>query len=239
MLVTYGMRLADSILALHEQILEVYVLEERDGQNVVIDEASKSGASLLADGMNQMGRNAPLSPSIILGAASQILQGSRPTKLVGILYLGGGVVLSPIDENRVLIASTTPSSLFEVMERITEFLPRITRSGLSATMNMVSSASQAEERVIAFLTNRSHHHPITSIRIDEVAYVNAEQLWNVNGSLQGRVRRKQFHLEMDGRDGSIVRFSSPSSTHLGMILIEVACLLAAAILLVWILYSKL
>ena len=77
------MNLAESILALHQEILEVYVIEERDGQSVVTDEASKSGASLLADGMNQMGRNAPLSPSIILGAAGQILQGSSPTRLVG------------------------------------------------------------------------------------------------------------------------------------------------------------
>lgn len=121
------MKLAESILTLHPDILEVYIIEERDGQNVVTDEASKSGASLLAEGMNQMGTNAPLSPSIILGAAGQILQGSKPTKLVGILYAGGGVIMSPLDESTLFVASTTPSSLFDVMRRIAESMPRITQ----------------------------------------------------------------------------------------------------------------
>lgn len=243
-----GVRLADSILALHEQILEVYILEERDGQNVVTDEASKSGASLLADGMNQMGRNGPLTPSIILGAASQILQGSRPTKLVGILYQGGGVIVSPIDNKSVLIASTTQSSLFEVMQEITEFLPRIISLGLGASVNsLVNSASQAEEKAIAFLTSGLHHHQRTSVRVDDVEYVKAEHLWNVDGALQALMRSKKFHLEVDGLDGSIVRFSSPSSTHSKgvSLLIEAACLVAATtllvaatILLVWILFTR-
>lgn len=236
----YAMRLANSILELHDQILEVYVLEERDGQNVITDEASRSGVSLLAEGMNQMGRNAPLSPSIILGAASQILQGSRPTKLVGILYLGGGVILSPIDEKNVLIASTTASSLFEVMKKISEFLPSIARKGSDGAVNAVNSVSQAEERTITFLTNRPNHPRTTSINVDEITYMSHEQLWHVNGSLQDGIRSKRFHLEMDARDGSIVKFSSPSSRNItGLIIIEVACLVAAAGLLVWILLSKL
>jgi hypothetical protein len=236
--VTHSLRLADSILALHEQILEVYVMEERDGQNVITDEASRSGASFLADGMSQMGRNAPLSPSIILGAASQILQGSRPTRLVGVLYQGGGVILSPIDENSLVLVSTTPSSLFEVMQKITDFLPRITRRGIGGMVNAVNSASEAEEKAIAFLTRGSRH--LASIRIHEVAYVNTDRVWNVNGSIQSRIRRKKFHLEVEGQDGSIVKFSSPDSMQFRkLLLIEFTSIVAAAILLVWILYSKL
>lgn len=231
------MKLAESILALHQEILEVYVIEERDGQSVVTDEASKSGASLLADGMNQMGRNAPLSPSIILGAAGQILQGSRPTKLVGILYSGGGVIMSPIDEGRLFIASTTPSSLFDVMRKITESLPRITQ-GFRGTVNAVNSASEAEERAIAFLTKRPQH-TYSSVYLDEVVYLNDDQLWSINGILQSRMRKKSFHIDVAAKDGAVLRFSSVTSmTRNYLLILEAACIAATA-LLAWILYTKL
>ena len=232
------MKLAESILALHPEILEVYVIEERDGQNVVTDEASKSGASLLADGMNQMGRNAPLSPSIILGATGQILQGSRPTKLVGILYSGGGVIMSPIDESKLFIASTTPSGLFDVMQKIAESLPRIIQ-GFGGMVNAVNSASEAEERAIAFLTRRSPEQSSSSVSIDEVTYLNTDQTWSINGSLQSRIRRRKFHIDVGARDGSILRFSSTRPlTPDYLLLLETACIAAAAALLVWLLFLK-
>jgi len=231
-------KLAESILALHPEILEVYVIEERDGQSVVTDESSKSGASLLADGMNQMGRNAPLSPSIILGAAGQILQGSRPTKLVGILYNGGGVIMSPIDEGRLFIASTTPSSLFDVMRKITESLPRITQ-GFRGTVNAVNSASEAEDIAIAFLTKKPQH-AYSGMHVDQVAYLNDAQLWSIDGSLQSRLRRKSFHMDVAAKDGSVLRFSSITSMSPNYLLIlEAACITAATALLAWILSTRL
>jgi hypothetical protein len=237
--VAYTVKLAESILALHPEILEVYIIEEKDGQNVVTDEASKSGASLLADGMNQMGTNAPLSPSIILGAAGQIVQGSKPTRLVGILYAGGGVVMSPINEGTLFIASTTPSSLFDVMRRIADFLPRITQ-GFRGTVNAVNSASEAENIAIAFLTRRPPQQAYSSIHIDEVAYQNTEQLWSIRGWGQSRIRRRSFHMDVAARDGAILRFSSASSMILNYLLfLEAACIAAAAALLAWLLYIKL
>jgi len=232
------MKLAESILALHPDILEVYVIEERDGQNVVRDEASKSGASLLADGMNQMGMNAPLSPSIILGAAGQILQGSKPTRLIGILYAGGGVVMSPVGEGTVFVASTTPSSLFDVMRRIAEALPRITEG--RGTANVVNSAGDAEERAIAFLTKKPPQQSYSSVHIDEVTYQSNDQLWNIRGSFQGRVRRRRFQMHMAARDGAILSFSSINSLALDYLLIlEAASIAVATALLAWILYTKL
>jgi hypothetical protein len=232
-------KLAESILALHQEILEVYVIEERDGQSVVTDEASKSGASLLADGMNQMGRNAPLSPSIILGAAGQILQGSSPTKLVGVLYGGGGVIMSPIDEGKLFIASTTPSGLFDVMRKISESLPRIAQ-GFRGTANAVNSASEAEDRAIAFLTRRPPLQSYSRVSVDEVAYLSADQLWSISGSLQSRIRKRSFHMDVAARDGSILSFSSATSMALNyLLLLEAACIATAAALLAWILYTKL
>jgi hypothetical protein len=235
--VTSIVKLAESILALHPDILEVYIIEERDGQNVVTDEASKSGASLLAEGMNQMGTNAPLSPSIILGAAGQILQGSKPTKLVGILYAGGGVIMSPIDEGKLFVASTSPSSLFDVMRTIAESIPRITQG--RGTVNAVNSASDAEDRVIAFLA-KPPQQPYSSVHVEEVAYENAYQVWNIRGWLQTRIRRRRFQMNIAATDGAILKFSSTSSIALDYLLfLEMACIAATAALVAWLLYTKL
>ena len=231
------MKLAESILALHPDILEVYIIEERESQSVVRDEASKSGASLLAEGMNQMGTNAPLSPSIILGAAGQILQGSKPTKLVGILYAGGGVIMSPIDEGTFFIASTTPSGLFDVMRKITESLPRIMQG--HGTVNAVNSAAEAEDRAFAFLA-RPPHPSYSNVHIEEVAYQNTEQVWSVRGWLQTRIRRRRFQITMAARDGAILKFSSTSSIALDYLLfLETACIAAAIALVAWLLYTRL
>ena len=235
--VTSIVKLAESILALHPDILEVYIIEERDGQNVVTDEASKSGASLLAEGMNQMGTNAPLSPSIILGAAGQILQGSKPTKLVGILYAGGGVIMSPIDEVTLFVASTTPSSLFDVMRSLADSLTRITQG--RGSVNAVNSASEAEDRAIAFLA-KPPQQSYSSVHIDEVAYQNIEQVWSIHGWLQTRIRRRRFQMNVAARDGAILKFSSTSSISLDYLLfLETACIAAAAALVAWLLYAKL
>lgn len=231
------MKLAESILALHQDILEVYIIEEREGQNIVTDEASKSGASLLAEGMNQMGTNAPLSPSIILGAAGQILQDSKPTKLVGILYAGGGVIMSPIDEAALFVASTTPSSLFDVMRKIAESLPRITQG--RGTVNAVNSASDAEDKAIAFLA-KPPQQSYSSVHIEEVVYQNTEQVWSIRGWLQTRIRRRRFQMNVASRDGAILKFSSTSSVVLDYLLfLEMACIAAAAALVAWLLYTKL
>jgi hypothetical protein len=230
-------KLAESILALHPDIQEVYIIEERDGQNVVTDEASKSGASLLAEGMNQMGTNAPLSPSIILGAAGQILQGSKPTKLVGILYAGGGVIMAPLDEGTLFVASTTPASLFDVMRRIAESIPRITQG--RGTVNVVNTATEAEDRAIAFLA-KPPQQSYSSVHIDEIAYQNTEQVWSMRGWLQTRIRRRRFQMNVSARDGAILKFSSAGSIALDYLLfLEMACIAAAAALVAWLLYTKL
>ena len=232
------LKLAESILALHPDILEVYIIEERDGQNIIRDEASKSGASLLAEGMNQMGTNAPLSPSIILGAAGQILQGSKPTRLIGILYAGGGVVMSPVGEGTVFVASTTPSSLFDVMRKIAEALPRITEG--RGTANVVNSASDAEERAIAFLTKKPPQQSYSNVQIDQVTYQNNDQLWSICGWFQARVRRRRFEICVAARDGAILKFSSTSSITLDyLLLLEAASIAVATGLLAWLLYTRL
>jgi len=232
--VAWPMKLAESILAVHEEILEVYILEERDGRHIITDEASKSGATLLAGVMEQMGRNAPLSPTIILGAAGQILR-DRPTKLVGILYAGGAVILAPINEASLAMLSTTASSLSTVMQKLTESLPRILRQS-TGDVNVVNSASEAESLVTAFLLRRAGGS--ARVHVDNVSYESVGGFWKVGGFLEShRWLKESFQSEVNARDGSIVRYSS--SAHYGsLFFLEVACLIAAACLVGWILYTR-
>ena len=229
------MKLAESILAVHEEILEVYILEERDGRHIITDEASKSGATLLAGVMEQMGRNAPLSPTIILGAAGQIIR-EMPTRLVGILYGGGGVILSPISEGSLAMLSTSSSSLFNVMQKLSEALPKILKQSIGE-LNAVNSASDAEDLVTTFLARRAGGSS-ARVRVDEVSYQAVDGFWKINGYLQSRGWQKErFHAEVNAQDGSILKYSSV--VHYGSLLfLEIACLVAAACLLAWILYVR-
>ena len=80
----------------------------------------------------------------------------------------------------------------------------------------------------------------SSVSVDEVAYLNDDQLWSINGFLQSRMRRRSFHMDVAARDGSILRFSSVTSMTLNyLLLLEAACIAAATALLAWILYTKL
>ena len=44
-----AMSLADQVLALHSDIQEAFVLEDRGSEHVVVGEASRSGMTMLAD----------------------------------------------------------------------------------------------------------------------------------------------------------------------------------------------
>ena len=222
-------KLAESILALHEDILEVYVMDERDGRHLVVEEASRSGASLLADGMILMGRQAPLSPAIILGAADQLLR-DKSTKLVGVLYGGGGIVLAPINERRLFVASTTSPSLFSVMQRIEEALPRITLTQEAGSENAVNSAGEAEARAVEFLANRLHGE--SRIRVDQVESDGVSRSWIVIGYFQSMLRRKRrYEVRVCAKDGTILKYTSSSAAFSNWpLVLETVCLIVGACL---------
>jgi len=67
------MSLADHVLALHNGINEVFILEDRGGDHVVMAEAARNGLTLLADSMDRAAKHGFLAPMIILGAASQCM----------------------------------------------------------------------------------------------------------------------------------------------------------------------
>jgi hypothetical protein len=147
--------LAERILALHEDIFEVYIIEESDGQPTIVDEASKSGISVMGDWMNQPGRGSPLGPIVVLGAAAQIIR-DRPTKLITIVYGEEVVVLVPIEERRLVALSTSYDSLFSVTRTVTQQLPRMTREQKSVGIpyQLRSSTDNVHgSRVVAYVSN--------------------------------------------------------------------------------------
>ena len=65
------MSLTEHVLALHDGIAEAFILEERAGHLVVLEEASRDRAATLSNLIDETTENAALGPALILGAATQ------------------------------------------------------------------------------------------------------------------------------------------------------------------------
>jgi len=222
------MSLADQVLALHRDIQEVFILEDRGGEHVVIAEASRSSMRVLADCMDTAAKRGIFAPMMILGAAGQF--SGMPTRLVGLGYDNVGIVFAPIDETRSLALSTGANSLHEVMRVTSEALPRLRELAMEdrEKIRAITSAVQAEESARGLLAAKL---PVTArIRVDEVAFRAADQRWEVYGSCQSQpwTLSRKFEVEVDSSDGSIKEFSYSSSSRL--LLVEFVCLLAAGLL---------
>ena len=72
-----------------------------------------------------MRKHAQLIPVAILGGAGQFTGEPDSLKLVGILYQKGGVIFTHLDEKKLLALSTSPESLYSVMEKVNDTLPGI------------------------------------------------------------------------------------------------------------------
>ncbi len=117
------MGFANYILALHRDIHEVYIIEEKDGSYEVVDETSRTGLRLLADRISHASEEGLSAPIIILGAATQL--GGKKSKLVGIKYENAGLILAPLTEKKLLLLSTKLESHNDVMSNITAALPQL------------------------------------------------------------------------------------------------------------------
>jgi len=234
------MALADHVLALHKDIHEVLILEDREGNHVVVGEASRKGVTLLADSMNVPSKKGLLAPMIILGSANQF--GGQQSKLVGIEYEEAGLVLAPLSESRLLAISTKPESLRDVWETVSAALPQLEQHALEipTAPGGVTSAAEAENRARYFLTERYPRYS-SRIMVSEVSYRRVDEQWEVHGSFRSGIwsRSRRFLVEVDARDGSVKRFivvpppplSSPYfSTPSPYVLAATACVIAASLL---------
>ena len=224
------MALADRVLALHKDIHEVLILEDRAGDHFVIGEASRKGVTLLADNINTANQEGLLAPVIILGSASQF--GGQQSKLVGVEYEVAGLILAPLDENKLLALSTKTESLGDVWQIISAALPQL--RGLaretSAVSGGVTSTAMAEDRARYFLSGR-YPRESTQVIIDEVSYRRGDQQWEVHGSVRSRIWNlpRRFLIEVDANDGFVKRYASSSTSTL-LALVATTCLVGASLL---------
>ena len=233
------MKLAERMLSLHDGIHEVFILEDRAGQFVVIEEATRRGITVLADSIEQTTRNAPLAPGLILGAATKFSGESKPPRMVGILYDRNGLVLSYIDETRILALSTTQEDIYNVMQTVDDALPTILGQygPHEKSADVVKSATDAENIARYYVASRIGG--AARIVIDEVTYQETFQRWEVSGLYRaiGSFRSKRFQLEVDSDSGSVMKFGAPSSSPWPVALIaEFVAILGALSLLAWLLY---
>jgi hypothetical protein len=226
--------LADHVLVLHKDISEVIILEDRAGEYVVVDEASRKGVSLLADNPSIVGKQPLLAPAVILGTASQFV--GQPSKLVGIECEEVGLVLAPLNEYKLLALSTRTESLCDVWHTISEALPQLKERvrETPATSGAVVSTAEAESRTRLFLAGRFPNElpPFSPrIMVDEVAYRRFDQQWEVYGSFRPRLLSlpRRFQLEVDANDGFVKRFVCFSASSI-LVLAATACLVAASLL---------
>ena len=220
--------LADQVLALHNGIQEVFILEDRGGDNVVVCEATRSGMTVLADSMDRAAKHGVFGPIVVFGAAGQF--SGMQTKLVGVAYEKAGLVFAPFDDNKSLALSTSPETLYEVMKSTSEALLRLKELAREThrKTGAIVSAGQAEESARFFLVGKLRAS--ARIRVDEVTYRAADQRWGVFGSCQSRLWSypRRFQVEVDSSDGSVKRFAYSSSSRL--LVVEVACLIVAGLL---------
>jgi hypothetical protein len=199
--------LADHVLALHKDIDEVLVLEDKAGEYVVIGEASREGVTFLADNMNIASKPRLLAPMIILGSANQL--GGQQSKLVGIEYQTAGLLFVPLDENKLLALSTKSDSIQDVWQTIRTALPELQQRSheVPVAFGAVTSTVEAEARARYFITERFPRES-SRITVGEVSFREPDQQWQVYGSFRARFwsLSRKFLVEIDARDGSVKRF---------------------------------
>jgi len=234
------MSLSKDVLALHDGIQEVFILENRPGQYAVAEEATRS-TSLLSLSFHEVGNHAQIVPAVILGGAGQFTSEPDSLRLVGILYQRWGVIFTHLDEKRLLALSTSPESLYSVMERVNDSLPGLLKRERREEAADVKSAAEAEAIARSFLIGRLRG----SISVDEISYRGTDHQWLVHGSYRRSrwVFAKRFQVELDADNGSVMRFAtiSPARRHgIYFFLAELACLLAVLLaVLAWLLQYNL
>lgn len=234
------MGLTEQVLALHEGIREVYVLEERAGQFIVVEEAFRGHAATLPDEINEPTRNGALAPALILGAATQFSKTPGSLRTVGMLYTDVGIMLAYVDEDKLLTISTEPSSFSNAMQLVNDALPGLikeleTERKVPGAVKSVAEAGEIARTYVSQAGNAS------SVVISEITYRAANHLWEVHGTYRSsRVTpSKEFELEVDGDEGSIMSFKSLPSSSSIFLAFELTALVAALGLVVWWIYTNL
>ena len=232
------MRLTDEVLVLHPAILKVFMLEERDGKLLVVEEAVKPGNGKLAYEIDESLRSGALTPLLILGAATEFNKNSSILKLVGFLYANGGVIFTHLTEERLLAICTDASRFHEAMQTLNGALPTLIRE-LTPPLRQtgyVKSAEGAEEITRTYVARASKS---SQVLVDEVALNQARRMWEIHGSHRSSplTRSRRFQLQLDAETGAVIGFTSTPRPSLAPLLAGIGVVVGTLLFLIWLISS--
>jgi hypothetical protein len=201
--------LAEDVLALHDAIQHVLVVENRAGDMHVVDQAGRS-PSPFSENMNGPAKDSTVAPAMILGAASQFGTVWRygQLRLVGMLYAELGALCAPIDDNSYLMVTTPSEETLTVMNSLQDNLPNLLQTRTPAREKLaIISATDVDAAIRSFFANTKLCDP-NQVRMER-ADLNAERTsWQVAGSYRPphAIRFKRYSIELDARTGAVTKF---------------------------------
>ena len=228
------MRLTEEVLALHPGILKVFMLEERDGKLLVVEETAKTGNGKLAYEIDESLRSGALTPLLILGAATEFNKNSSTLKLVGFLYGNGGVIFAHITEDRLIAICTDASRFHEAMQTLSGALPSLIRE-LAPPLRpggYVKSAEGAEEITRTYVARASK---ASEVSVDEVTLNQTRRMWEIHGSHRSSslTRSRKFQLQLDAETGAVIGFTSTPRPSLAPLFAGIGVVVGTLLFLIW------
>ncbi len=227
------MILANDVLALDDGIIEAIIVEERSGEHVVVDHATKDNSMhpiTLGGKQDQL-----VLPELILGVATQFRRGLSPPRVVAVSYGDVGVLFCHLTDTQAMVVAAYTESLGKVMHLTEQYIQRFAETERGVGSDLIKSATETEDIVLRYLAKR---HPSGSIAVDNVAHRKLDNRWVVNGSWRAayRLGTKRYSVEVDAGTGSIAKFTStptaqPALRILGLVSLSAG--LAALALLVY------
>ena len=230
----YSVRLTDEVLALHPGILKVFMLEERDGKLLVVEETAKPGNGKLAYEIDESLRSGALTPLLILGAATEFNKNSSTLKLVGFLYGNGGVIFAHITEDKLIAICTDAPRFHEAMQTLNGALPSLIRE-LAPPLRpggYVKSAEGAEEITRTYVARASK---ASEVSVDEVTLNQTRRMWEIHGSHRSSLltRSRKFQLQLDAETGAVVGFTSTPRPSLVPLFAGIGVVVGTLLFLIW------
>jgi hypothetical protein len=206
------MGLAEEVLALHDAIREVMIIENQAGELRVIDQVGKDNHSILDAVSEHEKDTAIVAPTMILGAASRLgnVQKSGELRLVGLLYEQQGALCVPINADSYLLVTTANESFLEVMNALQRFLPSLTRQRFYTSEPLaINSAIDADQAVRTFFANTKLCEA-NSVHMEDAILNSNARRWQVSGSYRPThaVRAKRYYIELDAKTGAVTKFQA-------------------------------
>jgi len=225
-------RLSDEILVLHPGILKVFVFDARIEACVILEEASRAGVGPFASDFDNSLRGGGFNPRVVLEDAANPTLGAP--RLVGVAYSDAGIIFARIGERRVLAVCVDVSRFHEVLNVVSEALPRILgewRVGPASVSQRKSAADAAEiaRNYVAAVVKS------VDVSVDQVTLEQSIRIWEVQGSYRTFpfARTRRFRLQLSEQNGAVLWFTSIRMPSLAPLLTGISIIFGTLLFLVW------